>query len=74
MKEEELLSGLLEPTNEAYTVAKIAGIKTVSSYNTQYEKSHGLDYRSVMPTNLYGLGDNYHPTNSHVIPGLIVLS
>ena len=71
MKEEELLSGLLEPTNEAYAVAKIAGIKTVSSYNTQYEKSHGLDYRSVMPTNLYGPGDNYHPTNSHVIPGLI---
>lgn len=71
MKEEELLSGYLEPTNEAYAIAKIAGIKTVSSYNTQYGNSHNLDYRSVMPTNLYGPGDNYHPLNSHVIPGLI---
>ena len=71
MKEEELLSGKLEPTNEPYAIAKIAGIKMCESYNRQYGASHGTDYRSVMPTNLYGLGDNYHPENSHVIPGLI---
>lgn len=68
MKEEALLSGLLEPTNEPYAIAKIAGIKLCESYNRQY----GTDYRSVMPTNLYGPGDNFHPTNSHVVPGLIV--
>lgn len=67
MTEEALLTGLLEPTNEPYAIAKIAGIKLCESYNRQY----GTDYRSVMPTNLYGPGDNYHPQNSHVIPGLI---
>lgn len=66
-KEEQLLSGLLEPTNEPYAIAKIAGIKLCESYNRQY----GTDYRSVMPTNLYGPGDNFHPENSHVLPGLI---
>jgi GDP-L-fucose synthase len=71
MKEEDLLAGKLEPTNEPYAVAKIAGIKMCESYNRQYGKSHGVDYRSVMPTNLYGPGDNYHPENSHVIPSLI---
>ena len=71
MKEEELLTGKLEPTNEPYAIAKIAGIKMCESYNRQYSKSHGIDYRCVMPTNLYGLGDNYHPENSHVIPALI---
>jgi GDP-L-fucose synthase len=71
MKEEELLAGKLEPTNEPYAIAKIAGIKMCESYNRQYGKSHGVDYRSIMPTNLYGPGDNYHPENSHVIPGLI---
>ena len=71
MKEEELLAGKLEPTNEPYAIAKIAGIKMCESYNRQYGKSHGVDYRSIMPTNLYGSGDNYHPENSHVIPGLI---
>ena len=71
IKEEELLTGKLEPTNEPYAIAKIAGIKLCESYNRQYKKSHGIDYRSVMPTNLYGPGDNYHPENSHVIPGLI---
>ena len=71
IKEEELLSGKLEPTNEPYAIAKIAGIKMCESYNRQYGKSHGIDYRGVMPTNLYGPGDNYHPENSHVIPGLI---
>ena len=71
MKEEELLTGKLEPTNEPYAIAKIAGIKMCESYNRQYGKSHGIDYRSVMPTNLYGPGDNYHPDNSHVIPALI---
>ena len=71
MKEEELLTGKLEPTNEPYAIAKIAGIKLCESYNRQYSKSHSIDYRSVMPTNLYGPGDNYHPENSHVIPGLI---
>lgn len=67
MAEEALLTGVLEPTNEPYAVAKIAGIKLCESYNRQ----HGRDYRSVMPTNLYGPGDNYHPENSHVIPALI---
>mgnify|MGYP006081167267 CR=1 FL=1 len=71
MKEDELLSGKLEPTNEPYAIAKIAGIKMCESYNRQYGKSHNIDYRSIMPTNLYGPGDNYHPENSHVIPGLI---
>ena len=71
VKENELLSGKLEPTNEPYAVAKIAGIKMCESYNRQYSLSHGIDYRSIMPTNLYGPGDNYHPENSHVIPGLI---
>ena len=71
MKEEELLAGKLEPTNESYAIAKIAGIKMCESYNRQYSKSHGIDYRSIMPTNLYGPGDNFHPENSHVIPGLI---
>jgi GDP-L-fucose synthase len=71
IKEDELLAGKLELTNEPYAIAKIAGIKTCESYNRQYGKSHGIDYRSIMPTNLYGPGDNYHPENSHVIPGLI---
>ncbi|MGA8146952.1 MAG: GDP-L-fucose synthase [Gallionellaceae bacterium] len=67
MKEEALLTGVLEPTNEPYAIAKIAGIKLCESYNRQY----GRDYRSVMPTNLYGPHDNYHPENSHVIPALL---
>ena len=67
MREDALLTGVLEPTNEPYAVAKIAGIKLCESYNRQ----HGTDYRSVMPTNLYGPGDNFHPTNSHVLPALI---
>ena len=67
MREDALLTGPLEPTNEPYAIAKIAGIKLCESYNRQY----GTDYRSVMPTNLYGPGDNYHPENSHVIPALI---
>ncbi len=71
MAEDALLTGLLESTNEPYAVAKIAGIKLCESYNRQYGASHGIDYRSVMPTNLYGPGDNYHPENSHVIPALI---
>jgi GDP-L-fucose synthase len=71
MKEEELLTGKLEPTNEPYAIAKIAGIKMCESYNRQYGKSHSIDYRCVMPTNLYGPRDNYHPENSHVIPGMI---
>ncbi len=71
MREDALLTGTLEPTNEPYAIAKIAGIKLCESYNRQYGSSHGLDYRSVMPTNLYGPGDNYHPENSHVIPALI---
>jgi len=71
MSEDALLTGKLEPTNEPYAIAKIAGIKLCESYNRQYGQSHGLDYRSVMPTNLYGIGDNYHPENSHVIPALI---
>jgi GDP-L-fucose synthase len=71
MREDVLLTGTLEPTNEPYAIAKIAGIKLCESYNRQYGESHGVDYRSVMPTNLYGPGDNYHPENSHVIPALI---
>jgi GDP-L-fucose synthase len=71
MREDALLTGPLEPTNEPYAIAKIAGIKLCESYNRQYGKSHGVDYRCVMPTNLYGPGDNYHPENSHVIPALI---
>jgi GDP-L-fucose synthase len=71
MSEDALLTGTLEPTNEPYAIAKIAGIKLCESYNRQYGASHGVDYRSVMPTNLYGPGDNYHPENSHVIPALI---
>ena len=67
MREDYLLSGALESTNEPYALAKIAGIKLCESYNRQY----GVDFRSVMPTNLYGLSDNYHPENSHVIPALI---
>jgi GDP-L-fucose synthase len=67
MGESSLLTGTLEPTNEPYAIAKIAGIKLCESYNRQY----GTDFRSVMPTNLYGPGDNYHPENSHVIPALI---
>ena len=67
MSESALLTGLLEPTNEPYAIAKIAGIKMCESYNRQY----GTDYRSLMPTNLYGPGDNFHPENSHVIPALI---
>ncbi len=71
MSEEALLTGKLEATNEPYAIAKIAGIKLCESYNRQYGESHKIDYRSVMPTNLYGPGDNYHPENSHVIPALI---
>lgn len=67
MKEEALLTGVLEPTNEPYAIAKIAGIKLCESFNRQY----GTSYRSVMPTNLYGPGDNFHPENSHVIPALL---
>lgn len=67
MREDALLTGILEPTNEPYAIAKIAGIKLCESYNRQY----GTDYRSVMPTNLYGPGDNFHPENSHVVPALI---
>jgi GDP-L-fucose synthase len=67
MKEDALLTGVLEPTNEPYAIAKITGIKLCESYNRQY----GRDYRSVMPTNLYGPHDNYHPENSHVIPALL---
>lgn len=71
MREEALLTDTLEPTNEPYAIAKIAGIKLCESYNRQYGTGHGIDYRSVMPTNLYGPGDNYHSENSHVIPALI---
>lgn len=71
MSEEALLSGVLEPTNEPYAIAKIAGIKLCESFNRQYGGQSGIDYRSVMPTNLYGPGDNYHGENSHVIPALI---
>jgi len=71
LREDALLTGTLESTNEPYAIAKIAGIKLCESYNRQYGESHSIDYRSVMPTNLYGPGDNYHPELSHVIPGLI---
>jgi len=71
MSEDALLTGKLEPTNEPYAIAKIAGIKMCESYNRQYGASHRVDFRSVMPTNLYGPGDNYHPENSHVIPALL---
>ena len=71
MKEGSLLSGKLEPTNEPYAIAKIAGMKLCESYNRQYGNSHQIDYRSVMPTNLFGPGDNYHRENSHVVPALI---
>jgi GDP-L-fucose synthase len=71
ISEDALLTGVLEATNEPYAIAKIAGIKLCESYNRQYGVSHGIDYRSVMPTNLYGPGDNYHPEDSHVIPALI---
>lgn len=71
IREDALLTGVLEPTNEPYAIAKIAGIKLCESYNRQYGKQFGVDYRSVMPTNLYGPGDNYHPDNSHVVPALI---
>ena len=67
MREDALLTNVLEPTNEPYALAKIAGIKLCESYNRQY----GTDFRSVMPTNLYGIHDNFHPDNSHVIPGLL---
>ena len=67
MAEDALLTGVLEPTNEPYAIAKIAGIKLCESYNRQ----HGTDYRSVMPTNLYGPGDNFHPENSHVMPAMM---
>jgi GDP-L-fucose synthase len=67
MAEDALLTGVLEPTNEPYAIAKIAGIKLCESYNRQ----HGTDYRSVMPTNLYGPGDNFHPDNSHVMPAMM---
>lgn len=70
--ESSLLSGKLEPTNEPYAIAKIAGIKMCESYNRQYGLTHGIDYRSLMPTNLFGPGDNYHPKNSHVIPALLL--
>ena len=71
IKEEELLNGYLEPTNEPYAIAKIAGIKMCESYNRQYGLSHGIDFRCVMPTNLYGPHDSYSPLSSHVIPALI---
>ena len=71
ISEDSLLDGPLEPTNEPYAIAKIAGIKICESYNYQYGQSHNLDYRSVMITNIYGPGDNYHPENSHVVPALI---
>ena len=71
IKEKYLLAGYLEKTNEPYAVAKIAGIKLCESYNRQYGKSHNLDFRSIMPCNIYGSGDNYHGLNSHVIPALI---
>jgi len=71
ISESELLNGYLEKTNEPYAIAKIPGIKLCESFNRQYSKSHGIDFRSIMPTNIYGPGDNYHPQNSHVIPALI---
>jgi GDP-L-fucose synthase len=71
INEDALLTGPLEPTNEPYAIAKIAGIKMCESYNRQYGLTHSTDFRSVMPTNLYGPGDNYHPENAHVVPALI---
>ncbi|MET3493608.1 GDP-L-fucose synthase family protein [Variovorax boronicumulans] len=71
IREEALLAGKLEPTNEPYAIAKIAGIKLCESYTRQYGATHGIDYRSVMPSNLYGPGDNYHLENSHVVPALV---
>jgi len=71
IKENAMLSGQVEATNEPYAIAKIAGIKLCESYNRQYNKSHGTDYRSLIPASLYGPGDNYHSENSHVIPALI---
>ena len=71
ISEEALLTGKLEPTNEPYAIAKISGIKICENYNRQYGESHGIDYRCVMPANLYGPGDNYSDGNSHVIPALI---
>jgi GDP-L-fucose synthase len=71
MKEQALLTGILEPTNEPYAIAKISGIKMCESYNRQYGASHKIDYRSIMPTNLFGPNDNYSSVNSHVIPALI---
>ena len=71
MREDALLTGTLEPTNEPYAIAKITGIKLCESYNRQFGQSHQIDYRSAMPTNLYGPGDNYHPEDSHVIPALL---
>jgi len=71
IKENAMLSGQVESTNEPYAIAKIAGIKLCESYNRQYQKSHGTDYRTVIPASLYGHGDNYHLENSHVIPALI---
>jgi len=67
MRETALLTGILEPTNEPYAIAKIAGIKLCESYNRQYK----TDFRSVMPTSLYGINDNFHPENSHIIPALM---
>ena len=72
IKEIELLNGYLEPTNEPYAIAKIAGIKLCESYNRQYKNTKGIDYRTVMPTNIYGPGDHYDEENSHVIPALIM--
>ncbi len=71
IKEKDMLTGIPEPTNEPYSIAKIAGIKLCESYNRQYGKKYGIDYRSIMPTNLYGPGDNYDLENCHVIPALI---
>jgi len=71
MKEEYLLTGPLETSNEAYSIAKISGIKMCESYNKQYGEKFGISYRSIMPTNLYGVGDSYHEKNSHVVPALI---
>ena len=71
MSEEELLNGKLEPTNEPYAIAKIAGIKMCESYNRQYSKKFGIDYRCIMPTNLYGPGDNFNQETGHVVPALI---
>jgi len=71
IQESALLSDYLESTNEPYAIAKIAGIKLCESYNRQYGQQYGIDYRSIMPANLYGPGDNYHPDNSHVVPALI---